>query len=235
MERLATILRAAVILTVALLAGCSGAKGVEEEPGPRGETDPLVPIFTEAYQQFRSGALQSALPLFEQVIARDTVMYHFEAYAFRAQCLRTVAGDSIARHSFEPAWTKLRKYRPMMVDSDDVAAELKLYQYSYPDLPEYLTEAGGFVPYDSMPRPLAYKVPIYPEQTLELGKTGRVWVQYQLFSNGSIKNIRFLESDRPAFEEAVRRVAGSWRFTPYIKKGRKMPCKIAVPFGFRIR
>lgn len=76
----------------------------------------------------------------------------------------------------------------------------------------------------------------YPVEALEKGIQGRVVLEFVVERDGSVDNIRTLQTcDRQLAAEAVRVVASSPAWTPGKDKGEHVRVRMTIPIDFRIR
>jgi TonB family protein len=73
----------------------------------------------------------------------------------------------------------------------------------------------------------------YPEIPAEKGTSGRVVVEFTIMPDGSVDNIKVIQSADPALDaEAVRVVEASRGWTPGIQDGESVPVTMSFPFNF---
>jgi len=88
---------------------------------------------------------------------------------------------------------------------------------------------------DEPPRELAGNPkPVYPDREDRLGIAGDVRVEILVDERGRIEDFKIL-SGRAAFQDAVRRVMGRWRFTPAKHGGRVVKVRGIKTIQFRPR
>ena len=74
----------------------------------------------------------------------------------------------------------------------------------------------------------------YPEQALELGIQGRVFVTFEIDSNGKVRNIRKRGPDRLLEAEAVRIIASLPTMQPGKQRGRAVKVTYSIPIMFKL-
>jgi protein TonB len=75
----------------------------------------------------------------------------------------------------------------------------------------------------------------YPPAALELGITGRVFVQFVIDSKGNIGSIRMRGPDKTLEKEAHRIVASLPKMTPGKQRGRPVSVPYSIPINFIIQ
>ena len=75
----------------------------------------------------------------------------------------------------------------------------------------------------------------YPPAALELGITGRVFVQFKINSKGHIEGIRTRGPDKLLEKEASRIVASLPQMTPGKQRGRPVSVPYSIPINFMIK
>lgn len=75
----------------------------------------------------------------------------------------------------------------------------------------------------------------YPPAALELGITGRVFVQFVIDSKGNIGDIRMRGPDKTLEKEAHRIVASLPKMTPGKQRGRSVSVPYSIPINFIIQ
>jgi protein TonB len=75
----------------------------------------------------------------------------------------------------------------------------------------------------------------YPAGALELGITGRVFVQFLIDSKGNVGSIRMRGPDRSLEKEAQRIVASLPKMTPGKQRGRSVSVPYSIPINFIIQ
>ena len=74
----------------------------------------------------------------------------------------------------------------------------------------------------------------YPEQALELGIQGRVFVTFEIDANGNVGNIRKRGPDRLLEAEAVRIIASLPKMQPGKQRGRPTKVSYSIPIMFKL-
>lgn len=72
----------------------------------------------------------------------------------------------------------------------------------------------------------------YPEAALEMGITGKVFVQFVIDSKGNVTDIRQRGPDRLLEKEAVRIIAALPQVKPGIQRGKPVKVKYSIPINF---
>ncbi len=196
----------------------------------------LDSLFTSAYTQYEQGKYDTALKRFNLLAAVDSLCIHYEGYAFRAQCLLNLGYGGVGLSSLDSAIAFAERNRVSnIIDSTVILTDLRQFKLEFPNLPSYLLPSGGFVPYDSLPRATERSLARYSDAAIKKFVSGYVIVEYRLNALGVVTQLNITESSDKIFNESVLSVADNWKFTPMVKKGRKIPSKVLIPFLFRIR
>lgn len=76
---------------------------------------------------------------------------------------------------------------------------------------------------------------VYPEQAVSNGIQGRVTIQFMIDIDGSVKDIKVIQSvDRMLSEEALRIVSQSPSWSPGMQRGKPARVLFTFPFTFRL-
>lgn len=76
---------------------------------------------------------------------------------------------------------------------------------------------------------------VYPAVALEMGIKGRVFVSFEVNSDGKVTNIKQRGPDRLLEEEAVRIIAGLPEMVPGQQRGKKVKVGYSVPINFVLK
>ena len=226
-----------VMLIVAgiLFTGCSGAKESTTGSNVR-YFHGLDSLFRTAYSNYEQEKYDVALKQFNLLAAVDSLFIHYEGYAFRAQCLLNLGYGGVGLSSLDSALALATRNRVTnIIDSSVIRSDLRQFKAEFPNLPNYLLRSGGFLPYDSLPRPTEHFNARYPEAAIKKRQSGFVIIEFRLNALGTVTSMHVNESSDKIFNDPVLEAANKWRFTPLIKKGRKTPSKMMIPFWFRIK
>jgi TonB family protein len=194
-------------------------------------------LFKVGYGYFDEKKYELALSVFNDLIAADTELSEYEAYAFAADCYSMLGQPETGLTLYDSLVSRMNARLKTHPDSYDLLLSLHESKYMktlYPSLPFFLQKENGFVPYDSLPRPLQTRAPLYPESARRKGLEGTVWVKLRLSGTGKIEKVTILKSPNEAFTEEVYKVIPYWTFTPYRRKGRLSDVEVSIPFTFKI-
>ncbi len=75
----------------------------------------------------------------------------------------------------------------------------------------------------------------YPATALEMGISGRVFLQFEIGADGRVSNIRKRGPDRLLEEEAVRIVASIPQMKPGMQRGRPVKVGYSIPISFMLQ
>jgi protein TonB len=75
----------------------------------------------------------------------------------------------------------------------------------------------------------------YPEIAQEMGIQGRVYVNFIISKDGSIKNIRMRGPDKNLEKEAARIIGKLPNMTPGKQRGRPVRVPFSIPITFRLQ
>ncbi|MCL6267227.1 energy transducer TonB [Flagellimonas myxillae] len=74
----------------------------------------------------------------------------------------------------------------------------------------------------------------YPKTALEMGISGKVFVQFVIDSNGRVTNIKQRGPDRLLEEEAIRIISSLPKVKPGIQRGKPTRVTYAIPINFKM-
>ena len=192
-------------------------------------------IFKAGYTHFTENNYQLALLGFNDLITADTELSQYEGYAFAADCYNKLGqrekGSALYDSLIDRFATKLRNH-PDDYDLLLSWRESKYMKSLYPVLPFFLLKENGFVPYDSLPRPLETRTPLYPEAARKRNIEGIVWVKLRLSGTGKIEKATIVKSPDIFLSEEVAKIIYDWTFSPYRRKGRLSEIEVSIPFRF---
>ena len=72
---------------------------------------------------------------------------------------------------------------------------------------------------------------VAPENPQSL--TGMVMAMIEIDANGAVRSVTIEKSTDPSLEAPVVAAVGKWVFSPALKDGQAVSCKIKVPFKFQ--
>ncbi|WBX73724.1 energy transducer TonB [Tenacibaculum pacificus] len=76
----------------------------------------------------------------------------------------------------------------------------------------------------------------YPNDAVISKTQGEVWIRFIIDENGTVTNIKTLgpENGEVLIDEAIRVVSNLPKFTPAMKKGKKVHSKFGFPINFSL-
>jgi protein TonB len=122
--------------------------------------------------------------------------------------------------------------------SDDVSADETIPETDFNPFapPEVSQDTGGstnFYAFDSPPKPIKTVAPEYPDLARAAGAEGLVHVEVTIDETGRVVAARVVKSDTiKSLEEAARRAAMDWLFTPAKQRDQAVKARIVIPFQF---
>ena len=96
------------------------------------------------------------------------------------------------------------------------------------------TPPEDFTQYDKAPEVVNKVEPEYPAIALKSGLEGGVYVQVWVDESGAVVESKVVRSTDKVFDQAARRAAEQWKFTPAENKGKPVAVWITIPFRFRL-
>jgi TonB family protein len=123
-----------------------------------------------------------------------------------------------------------------LVEKPDLSA-LKMVS-----LPEHIRRPGKLMEgikifdlaaLDRIPEAMVQNAPIYPLSLRRDGLIVTVTLLFHVEIDGRVSNIRVLESENHAFDDAAVLGVSKWRFRAGIKNGSKVVTRMSVPITFR--
>ena len=124
--------------------------------------------------------------------------------------------------------------------SDDVSLEETLPETDFnpfapPVIPEDTGSGDSFYAFDTPPQPIKTAQPAYPELARAAGAEGLVVVEVTIDENGRVISARVVKSDTIAsLEEAAKKAAMDWLFTPAKQRDTPVKARIVIPFEFNL-
>jgi TonB family protein len=93
-----------------------------------------------------------------------------------------------------------------------------------------------FLEYDTAPRVVTQRDPIYPEGARLVQGEGEVLVRVTISERGRVAGAKIEKSNgSPAFEKAALEAVHGWVFEPAKRDGKPIACQIVIPFRFHLR
>ncbi|NNF07458.1 MAG: energy transducer TonB [Candidatus Eisenbacteria bacterium] len=121
------------------------------------------------------------------------------------------------------------------VDADDTIPETDFNPFAPPEIPEETATTTSFYAFDSPPKPIKTAAPEYPELARAAGAEGVVHVEVTIDESGRVVAARVVRSDTiKSLEEAARKAALDWLFTPAKQRDTPVKAKIVIPFEFNL-
>ncbi len=94
---------------------------------------------------------------------------------------------------------------------------------------------GSFVAFDTAPKPIKTEAPEYPDLARAAGAEGTVKVEVTIDESGRVIAAKVVESTTiKSLEEAAKKAAMDWLFTPAKQRDQPVKAKIVIPFEFRL-
>jgi len=88
---------------------------------------------------------------------------------------------------------------------------------------------------DTQPRVLRAYPPRYSEEAKAEKIEGRVWLRFEVDTDGKAKEPEVVESDpEGVFEEAALEVIQEYKFKPAMMNGEPEPCIVEMPVTFAL-
>lgn len=87
---------------------------------------------------------------------------------------------------------------------------------------------------DRPPQVKVRAAPVYPFAMRRAGVTGRVVVEFTVDTDGSVRDVAAVESNRVEFEQAAIQAVSKWTFSPGIKNNREVKTRLRVPILFTL-
>lgn len=125
--------------------------------------------------------------------------------------------------------------------SDDVSLEETIPETDFnPFAPPEMTKETGsaetFYAFDSPPTPIKTVAPTYPSLAKEAGAEGTVLVEVTIDETGRVVAAKVVKSTTiKSLEDAAKKAAMGWLFTPAKQRDIPVKAKIIIPFEFHLR
>lgn len=108
----------------------------------------------------------------------------------------------------------------------------------YEEITENLIgKTSKFVVYEDAPFPIKKTLPKYPDFAKQAGIQGEVWVEVEVFADGSIGAIEIKKSlmaGPGGLDEAAIKAVRQWEFSPAKSGGKAVACWVTFPVGFKL-
>jgi protein TonB len=95
--------------------------------------------------------------------------------------------------------------------------------------------AFGMSEIDQRPRPVQQVAGAFPSELRGKVTEGVVTLIFVVDESGRVVNPRVEKSSNPEFEKPALEAVRQWRFEPAVKSGKRVSCKMRVPFRFQSR
>lgn len=124
--------------------------------------------------------------------------------------------------------------------SDDVSVEETLPETNFdpfapPEIPEGSGSAESFYAFDTPPQAIKRAQPAYPELARQAGAEGTVRVEVTIDETGRVIAARVVATNTiAALNEAARKAAMDWLFTPAKQRDQPVKARIVIPFEFTL-
>ena len=92
-----------------------------------------------------------------------------------------------------------------------------------------------FVVYEEAPFPIRKVPPVYPEFAKKSGIQGDVWLEVEVFTDGTVGAVEVkqsLMSGPNGLDEAAVKAVKQWEFSPAKSGGKPVACWVTFPVGF---
>lgn len=96
-------------------------------------------------------------------------------------------------------------------------------------------KTSKFVVYEEAPFPIRKVPPVYPDFAKKSGIQGDVWLEVEVFADGSVGAIEVkqsLMSGPGGLDEAAIKAVRQWEFSPAKSGGKPVACWVTFPVGF---
>jgi protein TonB len=123
------------------------------------------------------------------------------------------------------------------VSVDETIPETDFNPFAPPEIPDDTGpgSAENFYAFDSPPQPIKTASPVYPELARAAGAEGTVLIEVTIDESGRVYAARVVQSNTiQSLEEAARKAAMDWLFTPAKQRDKPVKAKIIIPFEFSI-
>jgi protein TonB len=119
------------------------------------------------------------------------------------------------------------------VSADETIPETDFNPFAPPPIQENTGSGESFYAFDQPPQAIKKVAPEYPELARQAGAEGEVWIEVTIDETGRVIAARVVKSDTiKSLEEAARKAAMDWLFTPAKQRDQAVKSKIAIPFQF---
>ena len=121
------------------------------------------------------------------------------------------------------------------VSVDETIPETDFNPFAPPEIPDDAGSGDSFYAFDSPPTAIKTVFPEYPELARAAGAEGTVHVEITVDKNGRVIAARVVRSDTiKSLDQAARKAAMDWLFTPAKQRDIPVKAKIVIPFKFTL-
>jgi protein TonB len=100
-----------------------------------------------------------------------------------------------------------------------------------PERGDSLPRIGDFVYVEELPEPIERPKPVHPEAARRAGVVGTVTVQALVLRDGSVGDVRVIQSI-PMLDQAAVDCVRRWRFKPALAGGQPVAVWVGIPIRF---
>ena len=101
-----------------------------------------------------------------------------------------------------------------------------------------LGQTSRFVVYEVAPVPVKQIPPVYPEFLKKEGVSGDVWLEVEVFENGTVGAVNVLQSlvaGSGGLDESAVNAVKQWEFSPAKSAGKPVSCWVTFPVTFSVK
>ncbi len=121
------------------------------------------------------------------------------------------------------------------VSMEETIPETDFNPFAPPEIQEDTGGSGSFYAFDTPPQPIKTVAPDYPDLARAAGAEGTVLVEVTIDETGRVIAARIIKSTTIAsLEEAAKKAAMGWLFTPAKQRDQAVKARIAIPFEFTL-
>jgi protein TonB len=121
------------------------------------------------------------------------------------------------------------------VSMEETIPETDFNPFAPPEIQENTGGGEAFYAFDTPPTPIKTVAPEYPDLARQAGAEGTVMIEVTINEAGRVIAARVIKSNTiSSLEEAAKKAAMGWLFSPAKQRDVPVKAKIAIPFEFHL-
>jgi len=84
------------------------------------------------------------------------------------------------------------------------------------------------------PKPIFVAAPVYPQELIDEGITGKVLLEFVVTADGSVDEAKVIKTDNEGFNASAIACVEQWKFEPATQAGEAISFKVRLPLNFEL-